>query len=173
MEKLEEDKTYTTSEVANLIGYTRQSVHNAIKVLGLDVKLDNKGYHLTAKQANEIAKHFGKGKPFDTGKQTKRNQVLFPSLDVLDKIIESYEKQLDAKDVCIKQQAELISSLIDNISSLSKMNHQLMVGYTAEKTATAAEKTADSVERMNAIAPREDDKLGFAARLKFLFTGRK
>lgn len=79
----------------------------------------------------------------------------------LNLIIESYEKQLAAKD-------ETINNLLNALRESNETVKQLTVGY-------AAEKTADSVERMNAIelAPREEKKMGLTARLKFLFTGEK
>lgn len=77
------------------------------------------------------------------------------------KLIESYEKQLAAKD-------EQINRLLDDLSAAIQANHKLSAGY-------ATEKAADSMERMNTIelAPREKKKKGFAARLKILFTGEE
>lgn len=93
--------------------------------------------------------------------------------ETMNRLIESYKEQLAARDETIRNQNDTINRLLDELRAANESNHQLMAGYTAEKTATAAEKTADSVERMNAITPREEKKMGFAARLKFLFTGQQ
>ena len=86
----------------------------------------------------------------------------------LAKLIDSYEKQLVAKDELISKQNDMIIRLQDDLRAANESNRQLSAGY-------ATEKAADSMERMNAIelAPREEKKKGFAARLKILFTGEE
>lgn len=107
-------------------------------------------------EANE-AQSFEVNEAFEASREA--NEVDAISNDALSQIIASYEKQLAAKD-------ETINRLLDDLRESNAAVHKLSAGY-------AVEKTADSVERMNAIVPREEKKMGFAARLKFLFTGQQ
>lgn len=105
-------------------------------------------------EANE-AQSYEANEPFEASREANEDDAI--SNDALSQIIASYEKQLAAKD-------DTINRLLDDLREANGTVHKLSAGY-------AAEKTADSVERMNAIVPVGEEKKGLADRLKFLFTG--
>lgn len=80
------------------------------------------------------------------------------------RLIESYDKQLAAREKEIARLHESMDKLIGQLQSANEAVNRLSSGY-------AAEKMADSQDRMLAVSSDNEGKSTFADRLKFLFTG--
>lgn len=80
------------------------------------------------------------------------------------RLIESYDKQLAARDKEIARLHESMGKLIEQLQSANEAVNRLSSGY-------AAEKMADSQDRMLAVSSDNEGKSTFVGRLKFLFTG--
>ena len=87
------------------------------------------------------------------------------SISDIARLIESYDKQLAARDKEIARLHESMGKLIEQLQSASEAVNRLSSGY-------AAEKMADSQDRMLAVSSDNEGKSTFAGRLKYLFTGR-
>lgn len=81
------------------------------------------------------------------------------------RLIESYDKQLAAREKEIARLHESMDKLIEQLQSANEAVNRLSSGY-------AAEKMADSQDRMLAVSSDNENKSTFASRLKYLFTGR-
>lgn len=80
------------------------------------------------------------------------------------RLIESYDKQLAAREKEIARLHESMDKLIEQLQSANEAVNRLSSGY-------AAEKMADSQDRMLAVSSDNEGKSTFAGRLKYLFTG--
>ena len=87
------------------------------------------------------------------------------SISDIARLIESYDKQLAARDKEIARLHESMGKLIEQLQSANEAVNRLSSGY-------AAEKMADSQDRMLAVSSDNEGKSTFAGRLKYLFTGR-
>ena len=181
MEKTEQiEKTpvqdgFSTSEVAARIGYTRQSVNNAIKELGLEVMKTRKGYRLTAQQANAIAKYFGKEASFEDkaeeqGQEQEQGQEEplpqpLNNNDIEKMLIESFERQLAAKDKQIEELNKQINAIQKQIDKAQEQIGGLLETNKALSAAQAVTTAADKKEILLAEKAEEPKKKGFFARL--------
>lgn len=81
------------------------------------------------------------------------------------RLMESYDKQLAAREKEIARLHESMDKLIEQLQSANEAVNRLSSGY-------AAEKMADSQDRMLAVSNDNEGKSTFVGRLKYLFTGR-
>lgn len=81
------------------------------------------------------------------------------------RLMESYDKQLAAREKEIARLHESMDKLIEQLQSANEAVNRLSSGY-------AAEKMADSQDRMLAVSSDNEGKSTFVGRLKYLFTGR-
>lgn len=183
MEKIEQieqtpgQEGFSTSEVAARIGYTRQSVSNAMKELGLEVKKTRRGYRLTAQQADAIAKYFGAEASFEDkteeqGQSQESEQDQEEPLpqhpnnsDIEKMLIESFERQLAAKDKQIEELNELIKATQQQIDRAQEQIDSLLETNKALSAAQAVTTAADKKEILLAEKADEPKKKGFFARL--------
>lgn len=177
IDRLSGQEDFSTSEIAARIGYTRQSVNNAMKELGLEVKKTRRGYRLTAQQADAIAKYFGKEASFED-KAEKQEQGQEPeqgqeeplpqhpnNSDIEKMLIESFERQLAAKDKQIEELNEQIKVAQQQLDKAQDQISGLLETNKALSAAQAVATAADKKEILLAEKAEESKKKGFFARL--------
>lgn len=120
---MEYKKVLSTGEIASFIGYTSQSVRNAVKELGLEpVSKQGRKLLYSVEQANAIAEHFGKDAVF-VGEAVPEpdNKADKPTKGAEDsrqsEQIEFLKQQIAAKDTEIAEKNNQISSLLDNLAT--------------------------------------------------------
>lgn len=181
MEKIEQiEKTpgqefFSTSEVAARIGYTRQSINNAMKELGLEVEKTRKGYKLTSQQADAIAKYFGAEASFEDKAEEQSQEPeqdqeeplpQHPNNSDIEKmLIESFERQLAAKDKQIEELNELIKVAQKQLDKAQEQIGGLLETNKALSAAQAVTTAADKKEILLAEKAEEPKRKGFFARL--------
>ena len=142
-------KMYTTSEVAEALGYTRQYIGKTIRELSLDIQKEGNSYLLTAKQANKIAEHLGCDAIF-TSSSVQEEEEVKGSDDALSAVIETLREQLEQKDKQIERLQAQIDTLLDTNKALS--------------TSHAIKNVAETKELLIADSTEEKPK-GFWSRL--------
>lgn len=142
-------KMYTTSEVAEALGYTRQYIGKTIRELSLDIQKEGNSYLLTAKQANKIAEHLGRDAIFASSSVQEEEEVK-GSDDALSAVIETLREQLEQKDKQIERLQAQIDTLLDTNKALS--------------TSHAIKNVAETKELLIADSTEEKPK-GFWSRL--------
>lgn len=142
-------KMYTTSEVAEALGYTRQYIGKTIRELSLDIQKEGNSYLLTAKQANKIAEHLGRDAIF-TSSSVQEEEEVKGSDDALSAVIETLREQLEQKDKQIERLQAQIDTLLDTNKALS--------------TSHAIKNVAETKELLIADSTEEKPK-GFWSRL--------
>lgn len=181
MEKIEQiEKTpgqefFSTSEVAARIGYTRQSINNAMKELGLEVEKTRKGYRLTAQQADAIAKYFGAEASFEDKAEEQSQEPeqdqeeplpQHPNNSDIEKmLIESFERQLAAKDKQIEELNKQINAIQQQLDKAQEQIGGLLETNKALSAAQAVTTAADKKEILLAEKAEEPKRKGFFARL--------
>lgn len=147
-------KTYTIRQIADAIGYTKPSVSNAIKELGITPAKNGNTNILTQEQAEMIAAHFGK-----TLQETAANDEATnsDSEKVLKQYIELLEQQLAAKDELLLKQQETINQLVDSNKALS--------ASIAANEAKALLMQPIQEQEQQEEAAQEPKKKGFWARI--------
>lgn len=140
---------YTTSEVAEALGYTRQYIGKTIRELSLDIQKEGNSYLLTAKQANKIAEHLGRDTIF-TSSSVQEEEEVKGSDDALSAVIETLREQLEQKDKQIERLQAQIDTLLDTNKALS--------------TSHAIKNVAETKELLIADSTEEKPK-GFWSRL--------
>lgn len=142
-------KMYTTSEVAEALGYTRQYIGKTIRELSLDIQKEGNSYLLTTKQANKIAEHLGRDAVF-TSSSVQEEEEVKGSDDALSAVIETLREQLEQKDKQIERLQAQIDTLLDTNKALS--------------TSHAIKNVAETKELLIADSTEEKPK-GFWSRL--------
>ena len=181
MEKIEQiEKTpgqefFSTSEVAARIGYTRQSINNAMKELCLEVEKTRKGYRLTSQQADAIAKYFDveasfKDKAEEQSQEPEQDQEdplpqPLNNSDIEKMLIESFERQLAAKDKQIEELNRQIKVTQQQIDKAQEQISSLLETKKALSAAQAVTTAADKKEILLAEKAEEPKRKGFFARL--------
>lgn len=166
---------FSTSEVAARIGYSRQSIANAMKELGLEVKKTRKGYRLNAQQADAIAKYFGKEASFEDKAEEQSQEPEqdqeeplpqhLNNSDIEKMLIESFERQLAAKDKQIEELNELIKVAQQQLDKAQEQIGSLLETNKALSAAQAVTTAADKKEILLAEKAEEPKRKGFFARL--------
>lgn len=100
-------RLYTTAEIAKRIGYSQQSVRNAMRELGLEPANDSgRSYLYTREQANAVARHYGKRPSFEE------------KTDDSDKaLVEALRSEIVLLEAQVKQKDKTIETLLDSLQS--------------------------------------------------------
>ena len=155
------ENRFTIREIALAIGYTKPSVSNAIKELGIKPSKEGNTNILTQDQAEQIAAHFGKTlnsqdrKPKSKGKADVENQRYMSLL----------EDQLKAKDEQIKRLQETIEGQQRTIEKLTDANKALSGSIVAKDAQQLLEAKPIQEQQGQQEQPQEPKKKGFWARL--------
>ena len=147
----------TTKVVSEALGYTQQSVRNAIEALGISPEKVKGGYVLTVQQASKIAEHFGRDADFssyDVEEGSEEPQETTSEIELLKSVVQTLQGQLEEKDKQIERLQKQLDSLLETNKALS--------------TSSAAKQVAETKELLIADSTKEPRK-GFWARL---FEGR-
>ena len=191
--------TYKTDEIASKCGVSVRSVTDWAKRNNVSRK--GRAWDFSEEDCAEILKYYGK-KPDEEAKtedseataevsevkeavaedaeataepkeataeatedSAEATEAAEDSISDIARLIESYDKQLAARDKEIARLHESMGKLIEQLQSANEAVNRLSSGY-------AAEKMADSQDRMLAVSSDNEGKSTFAGRLKYLFTGR-
>lgn len=172
---MESKKVLTTGEIGSSIGYTPQSVRNAVKELGLEpVSKQGRKLLYSVEQASAIAAHFGKDAVFDGREEAvdetepAAERAEEPARDAEDSQIEFLKQQIAAKDAEIAEKNKQIDSLLDNLTTtnvqLSTAQAQLADAQSSIKALSATVTVHTASEHRDLIAAnvppqvQEEDK---------------
>lgn len=144
----------SSSQVAENLGYSSQSVRNAAKELGIEPQRKGNRYVFTAEQANAIAAHFGKEPIADESEEQRIEENEESPSDVL----ELLKKQMEIQEQTIELLREQLKEKDAQINSLIETNR----AFSAERALTTA---AEKKELLLADSTQEEKKKGFWARL--------
>lgn len=145
--------TLTTGQIAKTIGYSAQSVRNAVRDLGLEpVSKTGKGSLYSVDQANLISQKFGKGAPFVEPEQSD-------TPDGNDALIKSQQEQIEALRQQLKEKDRQISSLLENLTTAQSQLTQALDANRALSASTLAT-NADKllVARQEEVGDKEPEQ---------------
>lgn len=161
------ENTYTIREIALAIGYTKPSVSNAIKELGITPAKNGNTNILTQEQAEQIANHFGK--TLDSKDVTSKSKDETEIERQHQQYVSLLESQLKAKDEQIKSLQETMAGLQSTVTGLQETIDNL-ISTNRALSASVAVKDAQQMLEAKPIQekeeqPQEPKKKGFWARL--------
>lgn len=161
----------TTKAVAEKLGYSQQSVRNAIGLLNIRAEKAKSGYALTPEQADCIAEYFYSSVRFtsndeeetqDTEQETQEPQ----GVPLLDSVVLTLQEQMKEKDKQIASLQSLLESKERQIDTLLETNKALSTSHAAKEVAETKELLiVDKTEE-------QPQDLSFWQRLKFAFGGK-
>lgn len=132
----------TTKVVSEALGYSQQSVRNAIKALRISPEKAKGGYVLTAKQAGKIARHFGVDADFSSydaeeseeepQEDTEGQQESTSEIELLKSVVQTLQEQLEEKDKQIERLQTQMNVLLEINKALSASNAAKQVAETKE-----------------------------------------
>lgn len=158
-------KVLSTGEIASGIGYTAQSVRNAVREMGLEpVSRQGRRLLYSVDQANVIAEHFGKEAMFieeqaadaeeaaPMPEEAEKPKKQAKDADDSSKQIEFLKQQIATKDAEIAEKNKQIASLLDNLTAT---NAQLT---TAQGQLADAQQSIKALSATTAIHTAADNR---------------
>lgn len=159
------ENTYTIREIALAIGYTKPSVSNAIKELGIIPARNGNTNILTQEQAEQIANHFGK--TLDSRDVTSKSKDETEIERQHQQYVSLLESQLKAKDEQIKSLQETMAGLQSTVTGLQETIDNLIStnrALSASVVANDAQKLLEA-KTVEEKPQEKQEKKGFWAKL--------
>ena len=139
------NQTYSTKELAQQLGYTTQSVRNAMKQLSIEPEKRGRVYSISQEQAKKIAESFGKSlikeEKQKKDSSSKTNESFQNQIETLNDHIKTLKNQIEIKDRQIESMQNQIDSLLETNKALSAAN---AINTAADKKELLVESTEES-----------------------------